>query len=182
MKSSSIILKKINFAQIGNIWIDAPLSGNFLSLVLGSPCRCWNKTMKLIWRNGCNFYCVCAEGKFYFKEIVPSVISFFVISIVIDSDRGHWYGHLKKVSPWHVFECLCVRWIFKKLEKWSFELFRLNLHEVGLFHSYFLCKCSFREISMIKMVILDQSKPILLIFENRKIKKSEICKLHVYYS
>ena len=41
----------------------------------------------------------------------------------------------------------------------------------------FVCKCSFREISIIKMIILDQSKPILLIFNN---KKSKICKLHVY--
>ena len=31
---------------------------------------------------------------------------------------------------------------------------------LGLFHPYFVCKCSFREISMIKIVILDQSKPI----------------------
>ena len=55
---------------------------------------------------------------------------------------------------------------------------------LGLFHPYFVCKRSFREISMIKMVILDQSKPISLIskIEKSKIQKSEICKLHVYYS
>ena len=47
----------------------------------------------------------------------------------------------------------------------NFGLFRPNLHELGLFLQYFVCKCSFREISMIKMVILDQSKPI---FENEK--------------
>ena len=37
---------------------------------------------------------------------------------------------------------------------------------------------------MIKMVILDQSKPILLYLKNfkNKIQTSEICKLHVYYS
>ena len=35
----------------------------------------------------------------------------------------------------------------------------------GLFHPYFICKSSSRVISMIKMVILDQSKPISLIFE-----------------
>ena len=37
---------------------------------------------------------------------------------------------------------------------------------------------------MIKIVILDQSKPILLILkiEKSKIQKSEICKLYGYYS
>ena len=37
---------------------------------------------------------------------------------------------------------------------------------------------------MIKMVILGQSKPISLILKIKKskISKSEICKLHVYYS
>ena len=46
-----------------------------------------------------------------------------------------------------------------------------NLHELELFHPYFECKCSFREISMIKIVILDQSKPISAILktENSKI-------------
>ena len=34
--------------------------------------------------------------------------------------------------------------------------------QLGLFHPYFVCKSSFRVISMIKMVILDQSKPISL--------------------
>ena len=48
----------------------------------------------------------------------------------------------------------------------------------GYFIQYFVCKCSFREISMIKIVILDQSKPLSLIL---KIKKSKICTLHVYY-
>ena len=69
-------------------------------------------------------------------------------------------------------------------KKLSFALFRPNVHELGLFHPYFVCKFSFREISMIKMVILDQSKPISLILKIKKLKiqKSEICKLHVYYS
>ena len=37
---------------------------------------------------------------------------------------------------------------------------------------------------MIKMIILDQSKPISLYLKIKKLKiqKSEICKLHVYYS
>ena len=69
-------------------------------------------------------------------------------------------------------------------KKLSFGIFRHNLRELGLFHPYFVCKCSFRVISMLKIVILNQSKPILLILkiEKSKIQKSEICKLHVYYS
>ena len=58
------------------------------------------------------------------------------------------------------------------------------MHELWLFHPYFACKCSFREISMIKIVSLDQRKPILLYLKIKKskIQKSEICKLHIHYS
>ena len=69
--------------------------------------------------------------------------------------------------------------------KWSFILFRPNLPQLGLFHSYFVSKTSLRVILMIKMVILDESKPISLILKNQKsskIQKYKICKLHVYYS
>ena len=54
--------------------------------------------------------------------------------------------------------------------------------ELGLFHPSFVCKFSFTEISMINMVILDQSKPILLYLKIKKLKieKSEIYKLLVY--
>ena len=45
-------------------------------------------------------------------------------------------------------------------KKGSFVLFRPNLPQLGLFHPYFVSKNSFRVILMIKMVILDQSKPI----------------------
>ena len=48
----------------------------------------------------------------------------------------------------------------------------------GLFHPYFVCNCSCKEISTIKIIIFDHNKPIWLIL---KIKKSKICKLHVYY-
>ena len=47
----------------------------------------------------------------------------------------------------------------------SFVFFRSNLRELGLFNPDFVCKCSFREISMMKMVILDQSKKISLILK-----------------
>ena len=67
---------------------------------------------------------------------------------------------------------------------WSFGHFRPNLPQLGLFHLYFLGKSSFRVILMRKIVILDQSKPITLYLKMKKLKiqKSEICKLHVYYS
>ena len=45
-------------------------------------------------------------------------------------------------------------------KKLSFGLFRPNMPQLGLFHPYFVCKRSFRVISMIKVVIFDQSKPI----------------------
>ena len=48
------------------------------------------------------------------------IIFNLVISIVIDYDRGHCYEHLKRTiydENWacgmHVFECLCVGWIFE---------------------------------------------------------------------
>ena len=57
--------------------------------------------------------------------------------------------------------------------KWNLGFFRSNLPQLGLFHSYFVSKSSFRVISMIKIIILDESKPISLFF---KIKKSKIQK------
>ena len=75
-------------------------------------------------------------------------------------------------------------WAARNGKKLSLGLYRPNLHELGLFHPYFVCKCSFWKVSMIKIVILDQSKPISLILkiEKSKIQKFKICKLHVYYS
>ena len=58
-------------------------------------------------------------------------------------------------------------------KKLSFVLFRPKLLGLGLFHLYFVCKCSFREISMIKMVILDQNKQISLILKIEKSKNSK---------
>ena len=99
--------------------------------------------------------------------------SLFVISIVIDSDRGHCDEHLKKKSTMKIehvtyiwmFVCAMNFWAARNGKNLSFWLFRPNLHELGLFHPYFAYKCSFREISMIKIVILDQSKPISLILK-----------------
>ena len=60
--------------------------------------------------------------------------------------------------------CVCdeILGFHKKMKFWTF---RPNLRDLGLFHPYFVCKCSFREISMIKMVILHQNKPISLILK-----------------
>ena len=65
-----------------------------------------------------------------------------------------------------------MRLIFELPEMAKNEVLDFSgLHELGLFHSYFVCKCNFREISMIKIVILNQSKPMSLLL---KIEKSEI--------
>ena len=53
-------------------------------------------------------------------------------------------------------------------KKLSFGLFRPNQRELRLFHPYFVCKCSFKEISIIKIAILDQNKPISLILKTKK--------------
>ena len=60
-------------------------------------------------------------------------------------------------------------------KKWSFGLFRPNLPQLGLFHPYFVSKISLRVISTIKIVILDQSKPISLILKkkNQKFKNQK---------
>ena len=67
--------------------------------------------------------------------------------------------------------CVCDEfWAAWNGKKWRFWLFRPNLPQLGLFHPYFVCKSSFRVILMIKMVILDQNKPISLIFEEKESK------------
>ena len=63
---------------------------------------------------------------------------------------------------------------------WHFGLFRPNLPQLELCHAYFVCKSSFRVISMIKMVILDQSKPISLIFKKKL--KTNLYIARFYYS
>ena len=54
----------------------------------------------------------------------------------------------------------------QKVKFWTFQAQPAS----GLFHPYFVSKSCFRVISMIKMVILDQSKAISLIFEKIKSK------------
>ena len=75
------------------------------------------------------------------------------------------------MSLWHIFECLCMRWILscqKWQKKWGLRLFRHNRPQLGLFHPYFVSKSCFKVISIIKTIILDQSKPISLMCEKIK--------------
>ena len=52
-------------------------------------------------------------------SLTPAQILLMGLFIVIDSDRGHSYEHFKKInlrwklSPWDLFECSSVRWIFE---------------------------------------------------------------------
>ena len=71
-----------------------------------------------------------------------------------------------------------------KGKKMKFWIFQAQPASVRVIHPYFVCKSSFRVISMIKMEFWDQSKPILLYLKIKKFKiqKSEFRKLHVYYS
>ena len=115
-----------------------------------------------------------------------------VISIVNDSDRGHCCEHLKWKLIYHenwahdmVFECLCCdeflssqKW--EKIEFWNFQARPVWVRVISI--QYFVCKGSFREISMIIFFILDQSKPISFIFPNFENQKYKICTLHVYCS
>ena len=71
-------------------------------------------------------------------------------------------------------DCVCEFLSFQKGKKLNLGLFRPNLRELGLFQPHFVCKCSFRKISMTKIVILDQSKPISLILKIEKIENSKI--------
>ena len=59
-------------------------------------------------------------------------------------------------------------------KKWSFWHHTPNLRESCFFHPYFVCKFSFRIISMMKMIILDKNKPIWLILKIQKFKNPEI--------
>ena len=87
-------------------------------------------------------------------------------------------------------ECVTFIWTFmftmnfelpEMSKELSFGFFRPNLPKLGLFHQYFVSKSCFRVISMIKMVILDESKPISLIFEKKiiisKIQNLDIARL-----
>ena len=104
-----------------------------------------------------------------------------VISIVIDSDsdRGHCYEHFKKYisiydENWTRDIYLNVYvydefWAARNVKKEKFGIFQAQPAS-GLLHPYFVCKSIFRVISMTKMVILDQSKPISLYLKIKKLK------------
>ena len=48
---------------------------------------------------------------------------------------------------------LCEFWAARNVKKMKFWIFQDQPAQLWLFHPYFLCKSSFRVISMIKMVI-----------------------------
>ena len=95
-----------------------------------------------------------------------------VISIVIDSDTGHCYEHLKKKSIYNgnwtrdMYLNVCVWDDFwaprngKKVKFWTFQAQPASVRVISSI--FFYIKSSFRVISKIKMVILNQNKPILL--------------------
>ena len=53
------------------------------------------------------------------------------------------------MSAWHVFECLCMQWIFELPEMAKNKILDFldpTCVSYGYFIQYFACKCSFREI------------------------------------
>ena len=103
---------------------------------------------------------------------------FLDFSIVIDSDKRTSLRAFKKKQIMIKIEPVTCIWMFwyemsfelpEMAKKWSFRLFMPNLPRLGLVHPYFVCKSSFRVISMVK-IILDQSEPISLILKNKKLK------------
>ena len=93
---------------------------------------------------------------------------FWVISIVIDSDRGHSYKHFKKKSIYdenwkhdmNLNVCICDEFLSsQKWQKIKFLNFQAQPVWVMVISSSILYVNVVREISMIKIVILDQSKP-----------------------
>ena len=92
------------------------------------------------------------------------------------------YKITRKIEPvtciW-MFVCAMKFWAARNGKKWSLGLLMPNLRELGLFHEYFVCKCSFREISMIKIVIFWWKYANIANFENRIIKNSKIRNLYI---
>ena len=64
--------------------------------------------------------------------------------------------------------CVMNFWAARNGKKWRYWLVRPNLRELELFHPYFVCKCHFREILMINMVIFYQNKPIVKVWKYKK--------------
>ena len=108
------------------------------------------------------------------RSLIISILGSFQLLLILIEDIltsiSENNNFMIKIEP---LTCICMIvfvmnfWAARSSKKFSFWLFRPTLRELGLFHPYFLCKCSFREISMIKMVILDQNKPMLLILKSK---------------
>ena len=67
--------------------------------------------------------------------------------------------------------CVCDEFLgCQKWQKIKFWTFQAQPASVRVISSIFVCKCTFRKISKIKIIILDQSTPKIANFENRIIK------------
>ena len=75
--------------------------------------------------------------------------------------------------------CVCAEfWAARNGKKVKFGIFQAQPASVRVISSDFVCKSIFGVISMTKMVILDQSKPISLYLKKKlKIEKSKIVHL-----
>ena len=77
---------------------------------------------------------------------------------------------IERVTFIWMFVCFMNFWAARNSKKWSLGLFRPNLYDLGLFHPYFVCKYSFIEISMIKMV----STSFMFYKKNSEIKGKKV--------
>ena len=101
---------------------------------------------------------ICIVRKFQLlliliEDIVRRIKNKTVFTMKIEPMACNW-----------IFVCAMNVWAARNGKKLSIWLLRPNLREFGLFHPCFVCKCSFREIQMLKIIIFDQSKRISQIF------------------
>ena len=117
------------------------------------------------------------------KGITAAIISIFwqfqLLLILIDYFVTSIYKKLIYDENWACDMYLNV-WVCDEFlssqkwqKKWRFGLFRPNLPQLGLFHPSFVCQSNFRVISMIKMVVWDQNKPIWLCLKIQKSKNQK---------
>ena len=68
-------------------------------------------------------------------------------------------------------DCICNEFLScQKWKKMKLLFFRPKLCELGLFHTYFVCKYSFRYILIIFIIILGPNKLFFLILKKQKSK------------
>ena len=126
----------------------------------------WPFFLSSISLNLCHLALVTCQSADYVKGVIDLHLAYFC------NFKCYWFWQrtllwalkktiMMKIEPGTcilMFVCAMNFWAARNSQKLRFCLFRPNLCE-GLFLPYCVCKCSFREISMIKIVILDQNKP-----------------------